>query len=176
FTENNAKRLLAPRVALAWDPFGNGKTAVRPDFGTYYTFIDSLSFLLNSLPPYNGSISLTGSLFSFTPLVPGAPVPPSCGPGVPTPCTTYAPQGIQSNAKTPTVQEWNLAIEQQLGRNMALRVAYAGSFGYHGLLSIDPNSVPAQICSSASGCTSGGVGAARGAVLQGAEFIPVVPF
>ncbi len=27
FTQNNAKRLLAPRIALAWDPFGNGKTA-----------------------------------------------------------------------------------------------------------------------------------------------------
>jgi hypothetical protein len=177
FTENNAKRLLGPRVALAWDPFGNGKTAVRAGFGTYYTLIDALSFLLNSLPPYNGSISFANmSLFSFTPLVPGAPVPGSCGPGIPTPCTTYAPQGIQANAKTPTVQEWNLAVEQQLWRNTALRVAYVGSFGYHGLLSIDPNSVPAQICSSAGGCTSGGVGAARGAVAQGAEFIPVVPF
>src|SRR5205823_12202047 len=61
-----------------------------------------------------------------------------------------------------------------LGRSTALRVAYVGSFGYHGLLSIDPNSVPAQICSNASGCTSGGVGAARGAVAQGAEYIPVV--
>ena len=176
FTENNAKRLLGPRVALAWDPFGNGKTAVRAGFGTYYTLIDALSFLLNSLPPYNGSISLTGSsLFPFTPLVPGAPVAPSCQ-GIPTPsCTVYAPQGIQANAKTPTVQEWNLAIEQQLWRNTAIRVAYVGSFGYHGLLSIDPNSIPAQICSSAGGCISGGVAAAaaRGAVPQGAEFIPV---
>ena len=55
FTQNNAKWLLSPRVGLAWDPFGNGKTAVHAGFGTYYTLIDALSFLLNSIPPYNGT-------------------------------------------------------------------------------------------------------------------------
>jgi hypothetical protein len=174
FTKNNARLLFAPRASLAWDPFGKGKTSIRAGFGTHFTMIDALSFLLNSLPPYNGSIAFSNaSLFSFTPLIPGAPVPPSCGPGVPTPCTTYAPQGIQKDAKTPTAQEWNVSIEQQLGRSSALRVAYTGSFGTHGLLSVDPNTVPAQICASAAGCTSGGVGAARGSVAQGAEYIPV---
>jgi hypothetical protein len=71
------------------------------------------------------------------------------------------------------VQEWNIAIEQQLGRSSAIRVAYSGSFGTHGLLSVDPNTVPAQICNDAAGCTSGGTGAARGSVAQGAEYIPV---
>ena len=37
-----------------------------------------------------------------------------------------------------------------------MRVAYVGSHGYHGLLSVDPNSIPAQICASAAGCISGG--------------------
>ncbi len=37
FTQNNAKLLFAPRIGLAWDPFGNGKTAVRAGFGTYYS-------------------------------------------------------------------------------------------------------------------------------------------
>ena len=80
----------------------------------YYSLIDDLAFLLNSLPPYNGAITASGSLFAITPVIPGAPVAPSCGPGVPTPCTTYAPQGVQQDAKTPSVQEWNLSIEQQL--------------------------------------------------------------
>ena len=40
-------------------------------------------------------------------------------------------QGIEAAAKTPTVNEWNLTIEQQVGSNMAFRVGYVGSFGYH---------------------------------------------
>ena len=54
------RKLFGPSVGLAWDPFGNGKTAVRAGFGTYYSLIDDLSFLLNSLPPYNGSLTDLG--------------------------------------------------------------------------------------------------------------------
>jgi hypothetical protein len=181
FTENRATRLISARVGLAWDPFGNGKTAVRAGFGTYYSLIDDLAFLLNSLPPYNGSISASGSLLSLVPVIPFAAVAPSCGPGVPTPCTTYAPQGVQPNAKTPTVEEWNFAVERELDPATVLRVAYVGSFGYHGLLSVDPNDIPSQVCASASGCQAGGAAASgipatpanQSHVGQGAQYIPV---
>jgi hypothetical protein len=181
FTENNATRLFSPRVGLAWDPFSNGKTAVRAGFGTYYTLIDALSFLLNSLPPYNGAPTFSGPLFSIIPILPNVPVPPSCGPGVPTPCTTYAPQGVQADAKTPTVQSWSFTIEQQVTQSLALRAGYVGSFGYHGLLSVDPNTIPAQVCSNASGCQAGGVtsggtpvpATSQSRVSQGAQYIPV---
>jgi hypothetical protein len=173
FTANNAIRLFAPRVGLAWDPFGNGRTAIRAAFGTYYSLLDDLSFLLNSLPPANGSASYSGALPPLVPVTPGVPPPPSCGAGVPAPCTTFAPQGVQPNAKTPTVEEWNFRIEQQLRLNTVLRIAYVGSHGYHGLLNVDPNSIPAQVCESASGCASGGNGTARGTVAQGALYIPV---
>jgi hypothetical protein len=167
FTNNNATHLFSPRVGLAWDPFGNGKTAVRAGFGTYYSLIDDLSFLLNSLPPYNTSISCPGSLFAIIPVVRGAATPSNCTP---------APQGVQPNAQTPTVEEWNFTVERQLDSNTSLRVAYVGSHGYHGLLSIDPNDIPAQICSSASGCTAGGTATAatsQSHVPQGAQYIPV---
>jgi len=175
FTQNNAKRLLGPRVSLAWDPFRNGRTAVRAGFGTYFSLIDDLSFLLNSIPPYNGSLTFTGALPSILPILPGVPPPPACSPTVPQPCTTYAPQGIEPGAKTPTVEEWNLTVEQELSRNMVVRIGYVGSFGYHGLLSVDPNSIPAQVCASAAGCLAGGVGAAasQATVAQGVQYIPV---
>jgi len=175
FTQNNATRLFGPRIALAWDVFGNGRTVLRAGFGTYYSLIDDLSFLLNSVPPYNGALSFTNvSLPSILPINRSVAPPPSCGPGVPAPCATYAPQGVQPNAKAPTVEEWRFTVERQLDRNSVLRVAYVGSFGYHGLLSVDPNTIPAQICASASGCSAGGTpGATTSVVPQGAQYIPV---
>ena len=175
FTENNARLLFSPRIGLAWDPFGDGKAAVHAGFGTYYSLMDALSFLLNSLPPYNGSASYSNvSLSSLLPFMPGAQPAPSCGPAVPAPCTIFAPQGVQPNAKTQAVEEWNLTVERQLDKNSSVRVAYVGSHGYHGLLSIDPNSIPAQVCTNPNGCQAGGVATSlRSTVPEGAQYIPV---
>jgi hypothetical protein len=82
---------------------------------------------------------------------------------------------VQPDARTPTVNEWNFAFEQQLDRNTSLRVAYVGSGGRHGLLNVDPNSIPAQVCASAAGCQAGGNGATRTTVAQGSQYIPVSP-
>jgi hypothetical protein len=173
-TENRMKRLFSPRASLAWDVFGNGRTALRTGFGTYYSMIDALNFLLNSLPPANGSLSFSNqALLPLLPVVRGAPVPPSCGPGVPAPCTIYAPQGLQPDAKALAVQEWNFTLEQQIAKGTSVRVAYVGSFGTHGLLSVDPNTIPAQICASAT-CVSGGTpGTNKGSVTQGQQYIPL---
>ncbi len=71
------------------------------------------------------------------------------------------------------MSEWNFTIERQLDRNTSLRAAYVGSFGYHGFLSVDPNSIPAQICATAT-CVSGGTpGTTKGSVTQGQQYIPV---
>ena len=180
YTGNNAIRLFSPRVGVAWDVFGNGKTAVRAGYGMYYSLIDDLAFLMNSLTPYNGSASFANvSLFAIPgyPFTPGVAPPRSCGPGIPNPCTIFAPQGIQANAKTPAVQEWNLAVEQQLTRNTSLRVAYVGSRGVHEPVSVDPNTIPAQICAQAT-CKSGGnatlasFGGVAPTVPQGTLYIP----
>lgn len=171
-TKNNAKWLFGPRIALAWDVFGNGKTAVRAGFGTYYSLLDS--WKPDGIPPFNGTLSFSNvPLASIVPIAPGTPPNPSCGPGVPAPCITYEPSGVQPDLKTPTVQEWSLRTEQQLDKATVLRLGYVGSFGYHEFVSIDPNTVPAQICANPAGCQSGGIGAAKGRVAQGEQYIPV---
>jgi hypothetical protein len=176
FTQNNAKKLFAPRVGIAWDVRGDGKTSIRAGFGTYYSLIDNLAFLINSLPPWNGAASYSGvSLPSVLPVIPGVMPPPTCSPTVSTNCSTFAPQGVQPDAKTLAVQQWSVRIEQQITPSLAFRIGYVGSHGTHSLISVDPNSIPAQVCANASGCLAGGTGAvatATSTVPQGTYYIP----
>jgi hypothetical protein len=170
-TQNNMKKLFAPRASLAWDVFGNGKTAVRAGYGIYYSMIDALNFLMNSLPPANNNLSFANqALLPLLPIVQTAP--PACGPGS-VPACALAPQGLQPDARAMGVNEWNFTIEQQVAHGTSLRVAYVGSFATHGLLSVDPNTIAPLVCQTAT-CVSGGTpGTTKGSVLQGQQYIPV---
>ena len=160
FTQNNAKWLFGPRVALAWDPHGDGSMAIHAGFGIYYSILDALAYQLNAVPngPYNGTVS--DRSLPPLPFNPAMPLAARCAKTSTTPalpgCTTYAPQGVQPDAKTPTVEKWSLSVEHKLSNTMSLRIGYVGSFGYHELLNIDPNSIQPLIC-SAPPCTAGGI-------------------
>ncbi len=170
-TKNNMRKLFSPRVSLAWDVFGNGRTAVRAGYGIYYSMIDALNFLMNSLPPTNSSLSFANQ--AVLPLLPiTRSAPPACGPGT-VPACTFAPQGLQPDARALAVNEWNFTIEQQVAKGTSLRVAYVGSFGIHGLISVDPNTIAAQVCATATCVTGGTPGTTKGSVLQGQQYIPV---
>jgi carboxypeptidase family protein len=173
-TPNNSKLLFSPRIGVAWDLFGNGKTSIRASAGTYYNVVDELFYLEDSANPFNGAVSFANvPILSLIPVNPLTPVPPVCAPGVPSPCTTYRPRGTDPAFKVPTIESWNFSVEQQLTRDMALRVEYTGFQGYHQFISYDPNTILSQTCSNPAGCVSGGLNAARGAVSQGAQYIPV---
>src|SRR5260370_8264128 len=53
FTQNNATKLFSPRVGLARDPFGNGKTSIPAGFAIYYTPLDVLNLQLHFNAPNN---------------------------------------------------------------------------------------------------------------------------
>ena len=62
-----------PRMSLAWDVFGSGKTVVRAGWGLFYDafsqdfFIGQLPFnTFNPGPAYNG-VGPNPTLFSFSP-------------------------------------------------------------------------------------------------------------
>lgn len=126
-TENNAKILPAPRVGIAWSPFGSKKTVVRAGFGLYYALVDNLSYRLDQNAPYNAVYAVKNVAFSK--IAPNAPYSGSF----------LIPSGVQPNLKTPTVESYFLKIEQQIAPNTSLTLGYTGSHGYHELLSIDAN-------------------------------------
>src|SRR5437660_1139926 len=100
FLDNKATRLFSPRVGIAWDVFGNGKTSIRSGFGMFYSLMDNLSFQMNFVAPYNtlfafNNVSLLDAAVA-PPVVPGKALPPFCSPNIPpgvpgAPCTLVQP-------------------------------------------------------------------------------------
>jgi len=114
---------------------------------------DNGQFTYNNQQLSNVLSQLTGSTATTQC---GTPTDPNRPAGA---CTKFSPQGVQSDLKIPTVEKWSLSLEQRLTDTMSLRIGYLGSFSYHQLLSIDGNTIPAQQCLTAGGCTvlAGGV-------------------
>ncbi|MGB6942160.1 MAG: carboxypeptidase-like regulatory domain-containing protein [Bryobacteraceae bacterium] len=130
FTVNRAKFLPEPRVGLAWDPFGHGKTVIQSGFGIYRALLDSIDYRLDQTAPFNTTESLKNVPVSGLSITPGSPLPAG---------TKISPSGIQPDAYTPTVLSWSFRVEQQIAPDTSLTVGYVGSHGYHELLSLDAN-------------------------------------
>jgi hypothetical protein len=133
----------APRVSLAWDPFGKGHTIVRAGWGLFFDAI-SQDVFLGELP-YN---------CEFCPGVaynPAGPAPISTVgvtgsilPGIPTfTAPSATPSGdifaIDRNLKTPYMENYNLNVQQQISSKVVLQVGYVGSQGHRLLRYLDLN-------------------------------------
>ena len=157
-SQNNTKALWQPRVGLAWDPTGTGSWAVRVGFGIHNDLQDNLGNRTYANPPFNAreQLDISKGMLAFLPLSKTAAPPPTCGPGIPPPCSTYSPGGVDPNLFAPTIQQWSLTVERGITRSLMLSVAYIGSQSYHTPLAIDPNTAQHQICAEPNGCISGG--------------------
>ena len=115
----------APRVGLAWDPFGKGKTAIRTGYGIYHEQISSsaVELFLGQNPPFQETFTLTNTTLDN----PTQGLPPS---GVAS-LTVQSLRGIEPNFKTPYMQHWSLDWQQQWGRNTVITIGYYGSKGTH---------------------------------------------
>ncbi len=129
-TTNNAKFLPEPRIGLAWDPQGNGHTAIRGGFGIHRALLDNLDYRLDQAAPFNTTVSVKNiavSALHFTP----TSTPPAG--------SLVSPSNVQPDIQTPTVLSWYFKVEQQIAPNTSLTVGYIGSHGYHQILSEDQN-------------------------------------
>ncbi len=158
---------ISPRIGLAWDVFGTGKTVVRSGFGFIYEQPSIRTFMFNggglnlnpSGVPYidgNGvQQNPTGTITAFLQessdgtqinwLAPNqAPTifPNASNSGnvcsVDSQCNIFA---VDPHLKTPYVMNWNFNVQEALTPTALLQVAYVANHGVHLYSVIDTNQV-----------------------------------
>jgi hypothetical protein len=133
-----------PRLGFAWRPYGNDHTVVRGGWGR---FIETpLGFSLVSgwavHASYVGTYNQDFQSGTTTPLLSFAdPFNPASGSSTGTAGFYYA---FPIHYKDPSVQQWNLTLEQDLGNNTGMRLSYTGSHGQNLETMVDLNQVPAN--------------------------------
>ena len=123
------KRDWAPRIGFAWNPLGNKGTMIRSAYGIFY------DELLNGVGmPFRATSSALGqtvvrTLTGYTKINYANPLGTVTNPFTPgqfaLPASTFT---IDRNLLPPYAQDWNLTLDQNIGKQM-LSVGYIGSKG-----------------------------------------------
>lgn len=135
FSVNNARFLPQPRIALAWNPFGQ-KIVIRAGFGIYNDLQDALGYRMDQNAPFNPTYTIANLPLSSLPL-PASPVPSNA---------KVLPAGVQPDLKTPSLISYSLKIERELLPDTIFSIGYVGSHGYHEIVSLDDNEPAPTIC------------------------------
>lgn len=126
------KNNISPRLGFAWDPFGKGKTVVRGGFGFYYGRIINAALLSAytttgsangqvSLTAYNGTNLGTASSPSYIKFPQTLAARPTGG--------NFGVLYLDKNLQNPYTEQFDLTIQQDLGRSNVFSISYIGSLG-----------------------------------------------
>jgi hypothetical protein len=124
-----------PRVGFAFDPFGDGKTAIRAGAGINYDFVNLQSYQNeDNVAPFAGDTTVNG------PIPLAAPWSTTPG-GDPFPYVSNPPIGkfpvgsvfvpVPANIRTTRVYSWNAALERQFTPRWFASASYVGSHTVH---------------------------------------------
>ena len=125
-TDNNN---FAPRLSLAWDPFGDGKTSIRSAFGVFYDALAGQGDFFQSgvlSPPFTPLVELN----TPTPITLADPLAAVAGPPNPFPAALTI-IGWGDQFKSPYAYHYNVGVQRQFASKIGAEVAYVGSRGFN---------------------------------------------
>jgi hypothetical protein len=146
-----------PRFGFAWRPAGSDRLVVRGAYGIFDEFLDTnLTLQWAKIPPFEITQTVNNTLpkpsfnwanpFQGQPVVSANPNPGHVCPGtalVLLTCLTPNVYSAPGALKQTYMQQWNLAVQSQLKKNLSLNVAYVGNKTTHEQLISVPDNVPA---------------------------------
>ena len=148
----------APRVGLAWDPLGTGKTSIRAGYGIFW---DSIRLEAWNRLPNTQPYTISRSVFSPGNVTNNFPASLSgdlwlTNAGLTDPYPYSVPEGPQQDAayqyafpvltaffptkfNLPYVQQYNFGIEQEFAKDFTVKINYLGNRGVHLFMSHEYN-------------------------------------
>jgi outer membrane receptor protein involved in Fe transport len=117
YGQNN--RNVQPRAGIVWDPWGDGRTAVRAAYGLYA-----------NQPTTNVVSGATTNPPLVTPLSYSGPVGFESASRLAR-ATGLSPSTVDPDFTNATTQSWNLNVQREIARNVAVMAGYFGARGVH---------------------------------------------